>query len=79
MRVARHSLGALLLLVGWAALVVLAIDAGTSRTWGSVAGYAAGAALCLFLALLVFARLRALRRGELPVRRTPTHRASHRA
>ena len=75
MRVFVHLLGVVVLLAGWAALVVLAVLAGTSGSWSLLAVYAVGAAACLFLGLLASARLRSVRRGELPVRRTPSHRA----
>ena len=75
MRVLGPLLGVLALFAGWAALVVLAVVAGTSRSWGPLAGFAVGAAACLFLGLLSFARFRSVRRGELPARRTPSHRA----
>jgi hypothetical protein len=75
MRVFVHLLGVAALLAGWAALVVLAVVAGTSRSWGPLALLAAGAALCLFLGLLSWSRFRAVRRGGIPARRTPSHRA----
>jgi hypothetical protein len=75
MRVLTPLLGIALSFAAWAALVILAVVAGTSRSWGSLAVFAVAAAACLFLGLLSFARFRAVRRGQLPVRRTPSHRA----
>jgi hypothetical protein len=75
MRVLGPLLGVLALFAGWAAQVVLAVVAGTNRSWSLLAAFAVGAAACLFLGLLSFARFRAVRRGELPARRTPSHRA----
>lgn len=65
---------ALFLLAGWAGLVGMAIAAERARSWTSAFAEAAGAALCLFLALLLWARARAVRRGEVRPPHVPTHR-----
>lgn len=75
MRVLGPLLGVVVLLAGWVALVVLAVAAGTNSSWSVLAAFAVGAAACLFLGLLSFGRFRAVRRGQLPARRTPSHRA----
>ena len=72
-------LGALLLLAAWAGLVSLAIVEGRARAWGLVALLGVGAFVCLFLALLLLTRSRAVRRGSVIERCAPSHRASHRA
>lgn len=74
MRATGHLLGVVVLLAGWAALVWLAIDAGRGSSWPLAAGAGVGAAVCLFVALLLTRRFRAVRRGELAPRRTPSHR-----
>lgn len=75
MRVLTPLLGVALCVAAWVALVVLAVVAGADRSWGSLTVFAVAAAACLFLGLLSFGRFRAVRRGQLPVRRTPSHRA----
>ncbi len=75
MRAFIRLLGIVVLLAGWGVLVVLAVMSSTSGPFGWTAVFTAGAMACLFLALLAWSRLRAVRRGEVPARRTPSHRA----
>ena len=75
MRVLAPFTSGVVLLAGWVALVALAVVAGTTQSWGLLVAFAVGAAVCLFLGLLCVGRFRAVRRGQLPARRTPSHRA----
>ncbi|MBV9831655.1 MAG: hypothetical protein JOZ82_08645 [Marmoricola sp.] len=45
-----------------------------SVSWALVIAAGVGAAACLFVAMLLWARRSAVRRGEIAPRRTPTHR-----
>jgi tetrahydromethanopterin S-methyltransferase subunit E len=74
-RVVGLALGALIFLAGWGVLVWLAVLRAQDKEWGFVAIAAVGAAACLFVALLLWTRMRAVRRGETKPRRTPSHRA----
>jgi hypothetical protein len=79
-RVVLLALGALLFLTGWAVLVWFAILRAQDQDWATVGLAAVGAAASLFVALLLWTRLRAVRRGEPPAdapapRRKPSHRA----
>ncbi len=77
-RVVGLALGALVLLAGWLALAWLAVLRAQDQDWGLVALYAVGAAACLFVALLLWVRLRAVWRGD-PEPPRPHHKPSHRA
>jgi uncharacterized membrane protein YfcA len=77
-RVVGLALGALVFLAGWGALVWLAVLRAQDQDWGWVALAAVGAAACLFVALLLGTRMRAVRRGETGPGH-PRHAPSHRA
>jgi arginine exporter protein ArgO len=80
MRPLRLLLAAVVLLLGWGALVAVAIVLGArassgSEPWRDAIVAAVGAAVCLVLAMLAWTRRAAVRRGDVAVRRTPSHRA----
>jgi hypothetical protein len=79
-RVVLLALGALVFLAGWGALVWFAILRAQDQDWATVTVAAVGAAASLFVALLLWTRLRAVRRGEPPApARAARHKPSHRA
>jgi cytosine/uracil/thiamine/allantoin permease len=77
-RILRLVLLVLITLAGWAALVLTAVDigrrarAGDSDAWTSFWAAAAGAVLCLVVAVVLGARLLGVVRGTTPARRPRT-------